>query len=852
MDTKLQGAIRDCLAQVERSDLATGDLLLIELDWGSHTPAPADEVVVLGANALAWHVVYSGSELIARRALAQAGRDRVALVYQGGNGLQLPHDLRIRGQGTLQRLGLQSLLRALTGRSWPPEVEQTAWRTMLERHLDALVEAATLVPGAGGSPAGLQWDVTRADLESMLVQAALGVPLAGRSAPQVLADLARAQRSTARPVLLDLELTLLHSQLVAHNIAAPEVIQWAVKTGQAWDLIRTGVMIAAEQDAQLAPNWGNLNSLRSLLINERQLAEPEARVRVIDLATAALPHLTESARNGLLAEAEQALAGVLPASSYNRWFRSALQYAIQDVAGRLVRDASVAAEVPRLRQHLAASDSRDSLDALDVLADLAGAWAAARSEPDSLSRVSEWADWYLARGSRLDLRALTLTRHLVQNPALSSTVTPFLNDYWIWRSELNARFARHYLDQYEAALHDREHRVFGVHRLLQWVVAPLLQSQARVLLLVIDGMSCPNFLRLMELWEQDRQPIFVQQVRPALSLLPTVTSVSRKALFMGKLPTDRLDDEEAYEQKARLTEEAGIKQALPGRTIRFYNKTNIGAAAELINDLQFRRAELVAVVLNEIDDGLKSPQTSVSLLRPEDIGPLVATVHAALTAGWAVLMTADHGHTWFRGKDMRIGDPGGEASARYGMLSPEAAIPKSAVETCDPNIARLEDGQRLALLTACGAYFSRVPHRGYHGGASLEEVVVPYALLTLAPQPRQHVYAQQQHPATGVPRTAAAPADHAGIVLTLRSGRAVTLRPPFGMLPIQIQLLQQLARLGEASEAQLQKVLNTRRIAGPLADLRDRLAEAGKGYDFIEVNGSGAGGVVYRFRDEML
>jgi hypothetical protein len=86
--------------------------------------------------------------------------------------------------------------------------------------------------------------------------------------------------------------------------------------------------------------------------------------------------------------------------------------------------------------------------------------------------------------------------------------------------------------------------------------------------------------------------------------------------------------------------------------------------------------------------------------------------------------------------------------------------------------------------------------------------------------------------------------------LTMPDNQVVRLELPFTLSPIEAKLLQTLARLGEVSEAELRKILKTRRIAGPLAALRDRLAAAG--LDYIEDKGTSPEGTVYRFRTERL
>ena len=178
------------------------------------------------------------------------------------------------------------------------------------------------------------------------------------------------------------------------------------------------------------------------------------------------------------------------------------------------------------------------------------------------------------------------------------------------------------------------------------------------------------------------------------------------------------------------------------------------------------------------------------------------------------------------------------------------AVPQDAVVTQDPQIVRLQEEKQIALLTASGTYFGQNPRRGYHGGAALEEVVIPCALLGY-----QASSLQTKLDKTSEPIAQPSPEEVqelAGVILTLADGRVINLELPFPPTRLEAKLLQALARLGEVSEGELKRAVGTRRIAGPLATLRERLASAGPDYDFVEGKSSGPEGTVYRFRIELL
>ena len=374
---------------------------------------------------------------------------------------------------------------------------------------------------------------------------------------------------------------------------------------------------------------------------------------------------------------------------------------------------------------------------------------------------------------------------------------------------------------------------------------PLLEAGRRALLVIVDGMSYPDFWHLVGQWARPKKPVYPAQLRHALALLPSVTSVSRRAIFLDKLPTDRLDDEETYDQKARTGEVEALTQSLRGQAVRLYNKSNLDTE-QLFEDLQARTLNCIALIINGIDDDLKNSAATIRLPDLRDLEPLDRAVQTALDADWAVLITADHGHTWHRDKKLRRGPQAPGGGERFAPLTLGGIVPEDAVSTADPNIVRVQDGQKVALLTASGAYFGQNPRRGYHGGASLEEVVVPCVLLTRRPPTGMAPAAGTQVPAAVESETPGL----TGVVLTLRSGRTVSLKLPFSLEPLEARLLQALAHLGEANEEELRGILRTRRIAGPLAALRENLAS--HGLEYIEDKGSGPGGSIYRFRDELL
>ena len=365
MDDTLSTALEQYLGRI--ADQVTG-LLAVEVDWGTHTPPVTDEVAPITFQGATWWRVLTSSELVLRRALCRAPGERIIWLLASGTQVQIPLDIRARLHGkTVFQLGLRARLHAVTSRDWPAEVDQAEWRPTVERRLDFLVQHAE-------QPGALSYAVSHNDLEGLLLRAAFGVVLI--SSPGVGGRGKRRRRSwptwlpfsnSARPRQTRWNSPSWKATCAPNCRRTADTLAWAAaEPGRAESLVRTGLMMAAERDARLAPNWGSLNTLRGRLVGARQLPEAEAMAGVMELAVAALELLPKAQMNALVEAAERDLTGVLPAGSYVRWFPTALTGEIDRLARRLAEGHLPPTDrIAELRGHLFAGDQAERLNALE-------------------------------------------------------------------------------------------------------------------------------------------------------------------------------------------------------------------------------------------------------------------------------------------------------------------------------------------------------------------------------------------------------------------------------------------------------------------------------------------------------
>ena len=420
-----------------------------------------------------------------------------------------------------------------------------------------------------------------------------------------------------------------------------------------------------------------------------------------------------------------ATSRVLPLAFHDRCF---------ELARRAAGGAAIAAaELEWLRSHRAAAMGKAELAVLEAM----GRLSRYLDEPiPSGGTVGDRVRRYQRSGSFADLAASGLRRAMAASARYLTEAKRLLERARQRRDQENLAFAQALEAGYEGALHHAD--VVPLHRLWKRLVAPVWQEQpdAHLYVVVLDGCSYPVFLDLLnELAQNAAFPIGIRPDAdgrvagvPALSPLPTITSHARGAIFLGELPQDTLvaetvfrDQQEARTDKARFNQNA----ALGMRTRELFLKGDLTDGGErLLETLRDREVQVVATVFNAVDDQIGSSNTgAVVRIAPESIMAFRPSLETALRAGRRVLVTADHGHSPYVENTLRAGEGG---TPRYSPLAAGAVVPNGFLEI-DVGGLGGPPGRR-AFAWKSGVYLGG-QQVGFHGGCSLEEMVVPLAWI---------------------------------------------------------------------------------------------------------------------------
>ena len=264
-------------------------------------------------------------------------------------------------------------------------------------------------------------------------------------------------------------------------------------------------------------------------------------------------------------------------------------------------------------------------------------------------------------------------------------------------------------------------------------VAPRLarrvEEGAKILLVVIDGLGFAQWHPL-----RSAAGLTVHDATGSLAMIPTLTSVSRQAIFAGELPRDFAEHIRTTYAEERRWRRFWTDQGVADRDIS-YTKT-LGDDADSIPELHGRVA---AVVVNAVDDilhgadALGDRQVAVGVDLWARTGFLTNLVGIATRAGYETWITSDHGNLpTLPGQAPREGQTVEKAGIRVRIYR-NATLRQQAAEHGEiwdpPGLPTKNAGYYPLFAPGRSGYHTGAGRVG-HGGISLDEVIVPVARVT--------------------------------------------------------------------------------------------------------------------------
>lgn len=264
---------------------------------------------------------------------------------------------------------------------------------------------------------------------------------------------------------------------------------------------------------------------------------------------------------------------------------------------------------------------------------------------------------------------------------------------------------------------------------------------AKVALVVVDGLSLEQWVTIREELALGPPPGFEMQEGAVLAWVPTLTSVSRQALFAGKVPL--LFERTIYstQREPDLWRQFWLEQGLLANQVGYLKGLGDGPLTQLEELATQPRTRTVGLVVDKIDRIMHGMELGATGMHNQvrqwaREGYLGDLLNLLLRNGFEVHITSDHGNIEATGIGRPTEGAAAEVRGERARVYPNDLLRRSVKEKFPQSIEwptlGLPDDYRPLLASHREAFVNRGERIVGHGSIAIEEVVVPHVQIRMS------------------------------------------------------------------------------------------------------------------------
>ena len=299
------------------------------------------------------------------------------------------------------------------------------------------------------------------------------------------------------------------------------------------------------------------------------------------------------------------------------------------------------------------------------------------------------------------------------------------------RSDIDSRFRR-WLEAHYASLPNLPPVTPAmVHHIPRYLAREMEEyPQTRLALIVVDGLALDQWVGMRQLLSEQDPSILIRE-SASFAWIPTLTSVSRQAIFAGKAPRSFGASLDVTAKEPVLWRQFWESVGLARSAIAYKKGLGAGDVAEILEEeLCPGRTKVLGLVVDKVDKIMHGIQLGSAGMHNQiqqwaQSGFLSSLIDRLLDSGYQAWLTSDHGNIECRGQGrIAEGVLAESRGERVRIYSTPELMPADKGETWPP-IGLPEDYYPL-LAKERSAFITSGSVTVAHGGASLEEVIVPF------------------------------------------------------------------------------------------------------------------------------
>jgi len=331
------------------------------------------------------------------------------------------------------------------------------------------------------------------------------------------------------------------------------------------------------------------------------------------------------------------------------------------------------------------------------------------------------------------------------------------------QTEANNQFCKFIDKHYPKWFNGDETPPVMSHTLFKELIMPEIDNQSPTLLVIVDNLRYDQWKAfepfIINNYKRKSEELFC-------SILPTATQYARNAIFSGLMPSEM---EKVHPQYwLNDTEEGGknmyekeffaaqLKRLGLNLNWSYHKISSLKQGRRLVENFKGHKDENLTVVVYNFVDMLSHSKTEMEIIKELASSdksyrsltqswfknsPLMNIIQQAAQLGFKLIITTDHGTINVKNPSKVIGDKNTSLNLRYKTGKSLTFEQKDVLAARNPaNIYLPSINMSSSFIFAKGDLFFAYPNNynhyvGYyrntyqHGGVSLEEMVIPFAVL---------------------------------------------------------------------------------------------------------------------------
>ena len=277
-----------------------------------------------------------------------------------------------------------------------------------------------------------------------------------------------------------------------------------------------------------------------------------------------------------------------------------------------------------------------------------------------------------------------------------------------------------------------------VHHIPRYLALRRSAGEERIALLVFDGLAMDQWIQIRE-YLASTAPYFSTDESGCFAWLPTLTSVSRQALFSGLKPREFSNSIETTSQEpsmwSRFWQENGLRKSEIVFQKGLKRTEQLTELEEVIAMPTTKVAGIVVDMIDEIVHGAMLGKRGIAGQINEwcETGFVEKMFLLLIKHGYQIYLTADHGNVDAEGigrlNQGVVSELNGERVRAYRNETLAASVPRE-IDAFRLDSSGLPPGFLPLYADKRGAFVLKGEKIVAHGGASVEELIVPFIKIS--------------------------------------------------------------------------------------------------------------------------